>query len=193
MNVTETARESLEHAHHVAEHPGDSHARRVALLIGVLAAALALGEMQEKSAQNAFLAHHITLSDDWAFYQAKNLRATMASQSVVILESLPGAATDPAIGARIAALHQTEERMRSDPATGEGMKELKERTTAQTEQRDEQLHRYHRFELVNGALQIAIVLASVSVVTRVAALAVVAGSMGALAVAGGVLVVAGLV
>ena len=38
--------------------------------------------------------------------------------------------------------------------------------------RDAAFHRYHEFELVVGALQIAIVLASVAVVTRIVALAV---------------------
>ncbi|MBU6499228.1 MAG: DUF4337 family protein, partial [Rhodospirillales bacterium] len=44
--------------------------------------------------------------------------------------------------------------------------------------RDHQFHRYHLFEIVVGALQIAIVLASVSVVTRVNLLAVGAGLLG---------------
>ena len=55
----------------------DTSARRIAVLIAVLAAALALAEMGEKGAQNAYLTHHIAVSDDWAFYQAKNVRATL--------------------------------------------------------------------------------------------------------------------
>ena len=73
----EHAREGIEHAHHGAGIHTDTTARRIAVLIAVLAAALALAEMGEKGAQNAYLTHHIALSDDWAFYQAKNARATV--------------------------------------------------------------------------------------------------------------------
>ena len=51
----------------------------------------------------------------------------------------------------------------------------------QKAERDAAFHRYHRFELVVGALQIAIVLASVAVVTRILALAIGAGVIGAIA------------
>ena len=50
---------------------GDTSARRVAVLIAVLAAALALADMAEKGAQNEYLTHHVAVADDWAFYQAK--------------------------------------------------------------------------------------------------------------------------
>jgi len=68
----EQAHETIHEAHHSASDPW---ARGVAVMVSVLAAALALAEMGEKSSQNAYLTHHIAVSDDWAFYQAKNLRA----------------------------------------------------------------------------------------------------------------------
>jgi hypothetical protein len=61
------------------------------------------------------------------------------------------------------------------------MKQLADRATMQKAARDEAFHRYHQFELVVGALQIAIVLASVAVVTRILALAIGAGLIGAIA------------
>ena len=73
----EQAREGLEHAHHASGLHTDTTARRIAMLIAVLAAALALAEMGEKGAQNAYLTHHIAASDDYAFFQAKNVRATV--------------------------------------------------------------------------------------------------------------------
>ena len=184
MSDTETTQQALEHAHHASEHPGDSHARRAALLIGVLAAALALSEMQEKQAQNAYLSHHISISDTWSFFQAKRTRADVADQTVTILESLPGAAGDEAIQKRIADARQTAQRLRSDPVKGEGAKELDEKAKAESELREGALHRYHRFELADGALQIAIVLASVSVVTRERRLVFVAAILGSLAALG---------
>ena len=58
---------------------------------------------------------------------------------------------------------------------------------------DAAFHRYHEFELVVGALQIAIVLASVSVVTRVTPLAFGAGVIGCIAAIYGVLVAQGVI
>ena len=70
--------------------------------------------------------------------------------------------------------------MRDEPE-GDGMKQLAERAKTQEGARDAAFHRYHQFELVVGALQIAIVLASVAVVTRVTALALGAGAVGVIA------------
>ena len=67
-------------------------ARRIAVVIAALAAALALAEMGEKGAQNAYLTHHIAVSDDWAFYQAKNARATTWAAEAGMLANLPNAA-----------------------------------------------------------------------------------------------------
>ena len=68
------------------------------------------------------------------------------------------------------------------------MKQLAERAKSQEAARDAAFHRYHEFELVVGALQIAIVLASVAVVTRVTALALGAAAVGTIAAVFGVLV-----
>jgi len=71
----EHAREGIQHAHHL----GDGRARKTAVLIAVLAAALAVADLAEKSARNEFLTRHVVLSDDWSFYQAKNAGATIRS------------------------------------------------------------------------------------------------------------------
>ena len=76
----EHAREGLEHAHHHAENGAEhapNSARNVAILIAALAALLAICDMGAKSAQNAYITYHITWTNDWAFYQAKNVRAVM--------------------------------------------------------------------------------------------------------------------
>jgi hypothetical protein len=183
----EHAREGIHEAQHVHALHTDSTARRIAMLIAVLAAALALAEMGEKGAQNEYLTHHIALSDDWAFFQAKNARATVLSAEAGILANLPNAA-EPGPQAEIKRAHEGEARLRDDPQGGEGMKQLAERAKGQGAARDQAFHRYHQFELVVGTLQIAIVLASVAVVTRIVALAFGAGAIGAIAaVYGGVM------
>jgi hypothetical protein len=182
----EDARDGIEHAHHETGAHMDTTARRIAVLIAVLAAALALSEMGEKGAQNAYLTYHIALSDDWAFYQAKNARATAWAAQAGILANLPNAA-DAGPQAAIKRAKETEARLRDEPGA-EGMKQLEARATANREARDEAFHRYHKLELVVGALQISIVLASVAVVTRILALAIGAGVIGAVAAGFGLFV-----
>lgn len=182
----EHAREGIEHAHEGHSPHVDTTARRIAVLIAVLAAALALADMGEKSAQNAYLTHHIAVSDDYAFFQAKNVRATTWAAQAGILANLPNGA-DAGPQAEIKRAKETEARLRDEPG-GDGMKQLSERAEANKMARDEAFHRYHQFELVVGALQISIVLASVAVVTRIVALAIGAGVVGAIAGAFGLFV-----
>jgi hypothetical protein len=174
----ERAKESIEeHASH-----SDPWARRVAVLVSVLAAVLALAEIGAKSSQNAYLTHHIALSNDWAFYQAKNVRAVVRTSEADLLASLPNA-EDPAIQARIKEAKEYNERMRDDPKGGDGMKQLAAGAKEEEAARDEAWHRYHSYEYAVGALEIAIVLASVSVVTRIRSLTYGAAVIGAAAAA----------
>jgi hypothetical protein len=54
--------------------------------------------------------------------------------------------------------------MRSEPGS-DGMEQLSEKAKEQEHLRDHAMHRTHELELASGGLQIAIVLASISVVT----------------------------
>jgi hypothetical protein len=189
----EQAQQGLEHAHAANEaHPAhnDSGARRVAVLISALAAALALAEMGEKSAQNDYLSDHITASDTWAFYQAKTVRAALAGQQADLLASLPTAA-EPEVVKRIDAARAEKGRLDDDDKSI-GRKQLRAQAEAQERARDEAGHKYHRLETVVGGLQISIVLASVSVVTRMWLLAAVAGAIGLVAAAFGIAVTLGV-
>lgn len=181
----ERAHETIHEAHH-AHSAGDPWARGVAVLVSVLAASLALAEMGEKASQNAYLTHHIAVSDDWAFYQAKNLRATVRDTEASLLLSLPNAADDTVQG-RVKAARDYAARMRDEPGA-DGMKQMAEKAKQQEHDRDEAFHRYHNFEFTVGALEIAIVLASVSIVTRMRALTIGAGAVGVAAAAFGLAV-----
>ena len=173
--------EAMERAHetiHEAPHAhGDPWARGVAVLVSFLAAGLALAEIGGKSAQNSYLTHHIAVSDDWAFYQAKNLRQVVRGSEAAMLESLPNA-TDPTIQARVKEAREYQARMRDDPKGGDGMKQLMEKAKKNEHDRDHAFHLYHGYEYTVGALEIAIVLASVSVVTRIRPLTIAAGVIG---------------
>ena len=194
--MSETAdfsRESLERAHeaHAAQeaHQSPRDMRRVAVLISILAAGLALCEMGEKASQNEYLTHHVALSDTYAYYQSRTVRGDMFAMEADLLASLPGAASDPATQQKIAAAKAQAARMNDDPTVGR--KKLLEKANVQTADRDHAFHLYHEYELMVGALQIAIVLASVSVVTRIRMLTIAAAGLGGIALAFGLLVVAG--
>ena len=157
-----------------------SWTRGVAILVSCLAASLALTQIGEKQEQNNYLTNHIQVSDDWAFYQAKNLRAVVRTSEANMLETLPNAA-DPAIQARIKDARDYIARMRDDPKGGDGMKQMAEKAREHEHARDHANHRYHQYEYAAGALEIGIVLASVAVVTSMPALAIGAGVIGAVA------------
>ncbi len=178
--------DTLERAQDALDQARETNAREAAILISILAAGLALADMQEKGAQNQYLTHHIAVSDDYAYYQAKGVRATSQLTTAAILESLPNAA-DPEVAKRAAAARAEAARLADDPGA-KGQKQLLAQAERDTEQREAQHHLYERYELVVGALQIAIVLASVSVVTRVRTLVFVASAIGLAAIVAGVLV-----
>jgi hypothetical protein len=190
-DAIDQARETIEHAHHHAGHDGDGFPRNVAVIVAILAAGLALAEMGEKSAQNEYLTFHIAASDDWNFYQAKNIRSNLFSLHADSLEASANAA-DPAVRKQIEAARSQASRLDDDEKTV-GRKQLAAKARQSEMARDVAFHRYHLFEAVVGALQIGIVLASVSIVARARPLAWLAGLLGAVAAVAGIAVAFSLV
>ncbi len=174
----EHAKETMEHAHHLSTHgePHDTFPRNVAMLVAFLAAILAIAEIGGKGAQNAYLTLHVTASDDWAFYQAKNIRSNLYNLNADVLESLP-TATEPALRKKIDAA-RAEARRLDDDEKSIGRKQAREKARRSEQERDHAFHRYHLYELVVGALQISIVLSSVSIVSRMKPLAWLAAVIG---------------
>jgi hypothetical protein len=82
--------------------------------------------------------------------------------------------------ARVAAWQKTADRYESDPASGDGRKELGERAKAVTVLRDHKLNAYHEFEYSSAALQLAIVMASAAVLTELVLLEIVSAGLGLL-------------
>ena len=179
VDPVDTAQEQIDEAH---EERGDTDRwpRWMAVAVSFLAASLAIAELGAKSSQTAYLTHNISASDTWNSYQAKNLRANLWNTQATLLESLPNAA-DSAIQERIRKAIAEEARMRDEPGSGDGMKQLMAKAKGQEEDRELAFHAYHGYEHTSSVLEIAIVLASVSVVTRVHALGVAASAVGLLA------------
>jgi hypothetical protein len=162
---------------HVDSHGGN---KGVALLISVLALVLAFSETLGKAAQTSATAANIEASNLWAFFQAKTIRQTTLRAAAEQLEAL--AATDAA-KKQIAKWKETAERYQSEPETNEGREELAARAKTAEQKRDRGMAAYHHYELASAAVQIAIVLASASIITSMPVLVWIAGALGALGVA----------
>ena len=80
-------------------------------------------------------------------------------------------ATKAAIQKQVDEWQKTAARYRSEPETHEGTVELAERAKEIEHARDKAIARYHSYEFASAAFQIAIVLASATIITGMVALA----------------------
>jgi len=170
---------SAGHGHGHGDH-GSSH-KGVALLISLLALVLAFSETLGKSAATSALASNIEASNLWAFFQAKTIRQTVlrtAAEEVQVADKL----TDPA-KKQVDKWRETAQRYQSEPETGEGRDQLAARAKEAEKKRDRSMAAYHHYEVASAAVQIAIVLASASIIASVAALVWIAGALGVVGVA----------
>lgn len=168
---------------HVEAPQGEN--KKVALLIAILALMLALSEIGGKQAENEAVASNIEASNLWAFFQAKTIRGTVVRTASESLELELAGIADPQarerVQKRIEGWKATIARYESEPETNEGRKELMARAKASEQKRDDFKAKNENFEIASGLLQIGIVVASASIITGVAALALVGGGLGVLA------------
>ena len=174
-----SAHESMEQADHAKEAAGEN--RKIALLIAVIALCLALSETLGKGAQTESIAKNVEASNLWAFFQAKTVRRTVvqtaAEQSGLGLGALSDDAARAAAQKQIEQWQKTAARYRSEPDTGEGTEQLSERAKHAEEERELATAKYHHFELASAAFQIAIVLASATIITGILALTWISGAL----------------
>jgi len=175
----EGAHEHVEHAEHTA-HIGASN-KQIALLISVIALFLAFSETLGKSAQTEAISHNVASNDLWAFYQAKSIRETILTTSADSAQVELALVTAPEVRTakekQIADWRKTAARYESDPVKKEGKKELMEKAKEAEHERDISLARYHNYEIASAAFQIAIVLASASVITAMMVLTWISGGV----------------
>ncbi len=167
------AHESMEHAEH-AEHASVSN-KKVALLIAVIALFLALSETLGKGAQTDALSRNVEASNLWAFFQAKTIRRTVVQTAAEQANFAPTAGLDDARKAALAKQiddwTKAAARYRSEPETREGTEQLAARAKEAEHARDVALAKYHQFEIASAAFQIAIVLASATIITGMSIMA----------------------
>ncbi|MBF0283098.1 MAG: DUF4337 domain-containing protein [Magnetococcales bacterium] len=149
--------------------------RWVAVYISILAVLLALTSLGGSNAAKDTLTNAIAASDAHNFFQAKNIRQTMYKMGVEELEAeLASGKYPPETQDKLRALadkyKSTVQRYESEPETGEGKKELLAKAKELEAARNLGQQKDPYFDLAEAGLQIAVVLASVSLVTEIAAL-----------------------
>ena len=171
----------MSHGHGAGHGDATGNNKYIAIFISALALFLAIAETLAKSAQTNSLSYNIEASNLWAFYQAKTIRQTTLKTASEQLEVDAGLARDPVIKAaidkRIADWKADVARYQSEPGAngGEGRKELQQRAGVAEKKRDLHTEKYHHFEVSSALFQIAIVLASVYLITSVFHLVLAAG------------------
>ena len=159
----------------------DTSNKRIALLVAVLAASLAISEMGGKSSQTNALTSQVEASNLWNFFQAKTIRQTVlrtaADEAEATFKDNPQN-IPAAMKAQSDRWRQTAQRYETEPETGEGRKELMARAKAKEAHRDTSLAAYHMFEYASAAFQLAIVLAGAAALTSVVWLVVISCGLG---------------
>jgi hypothetical protein len=140
-----------------------------AIYISILAVLLAICGIGDDDAAKIAVRANIAAADTYAFFQAKNIRQTVYQLQA---EEFEARLTEPALAEetrkslneKANGYRKRAERYESEPETGEGKKELLAKAKALETERDLALERDPYFNLGQGTLQIAIVLASVSLI-----------------------------
>ena len=152
--------------------------KRIAVFITVIGLFLAIAETMAKGAQTQSIASNVQASNLWSFYQAKSIRQTSIKTAAEQMQIDVELAKDPAVrdrlAKRVAEWQATAARYESEPKTndkhenvGEGRKELSARALEAEAKRDVYTNQYHSFEISSAAFQIAIVMASVYLLTHI--------------------------
>jgi hypothetical protein len=163
----------------------DSRDRWIGVYIGVLAVLLAICTMGGGNATKDATRYNIEAANTWGFFQAKNLRRTtvrlMADNLELQMAAQPNApeAARQAFVAKLQSYRELDKELTSNPKTNEGLDELWTRAKSLEKDRDDALRRDPYFDWSQAALQIAIVLASVCLITPNVLLMFMSGSLAA--------------
>ena len=125
-------------------------------VITVLAALLAINTLMGGSNSSKVLNNTIEANNTWSFYQAKSIKQTLAEQSL-------DDATFRKDTKKMEYLQKKIDRYESDPATGEGKKELMEKAKKLEAERSVAKSRSPWYTYAGSLLQIAIVLLTASI------------------------------
>ena len=177
--------EGVEKADQVAQ-AHEHFVKRAAILVAALAALLAIASLFANHAMAEMILKQEQATDIWNEYQATRLKFKMDNLSAANLEILATGTPNQAAANKQASAYRKEA---SEKYTKES-KDLRKKAEDFEAERDRAEGRHRALALAEGAFQIAIVLASVAIVTRVVWLIYISGGLG---LAGLILLVNGLI
>jgi Domain of unknown function (DUF4337) len=158
--------------------------RYISVWIGVLAVMLAVCGMGGSNATKDATLKNIEAANLWGFFQSKNLRREMYRIEGEQLEfqiaanpQLPEAARS-AIADKVKSLKQKVDELTSDPKSNEGLDQLFKHGKTLEAERDAAMKRDPYFDYGTAFLQIAIVLASVAIISSGSILLIASGAIG---------------
>ena len=144
----------------------------IGVYIGILAVMLAICAMGGGNAAKEATLKNIEAANTWSFFQAKNMRRHVLRLQAdefdlrLVTEKGLTDADKSAIASKIAEYRKQIEVLTSDPDKREGLDQLFEKGKALETTRDIAMRQDPYFDFAEAFLQIAIVLASVSLITR---------------------------
>ena len=166
------------------EKANDRFKQRAAVGIAILAMLLAITGLGGANAGKEATNNNIYAANQYAFYQAKNIRQTNynlaadAMELAFLQDGSLNAEARAALKAKAEAYRKTAARYESEPETQEGKKELLARAKDYESKRDQALKQDPYFDYAEALLQIAIVLISVSIIAAMPWLAFFGGAVG---------------
>jgi Domain of unknown function (DUF4337) len=155
----------------ITEAGNNTQARWTAVLIGILAVLLAICTMGGDNAAKDANRANIDATNTWAFFQAKNIRRHDLRLAVDDLELRLAAEPEmvavarSAVTAKVADYKAQDARLTSEPKDGTGLDELFAKGKGLEAVRDAAFARDPFFDWGQALLQIAIVVASVSIIS----------------------------
>jgi hypothetical protein len=156
---------------------------QAALLISFLAMFLAITSVAGSDNMQQILQYETEISNTWAFYQAKTIRRTstiLQKENWELMMVTQGANWDAEqrrqVQEKLAFWEAEIDRYRNEP--GEGTVDLSRKARELEARLDRALRQDPNFDFAEGLFQIAIVIASVSILTKVRALLVASGVLG---------------
>ena len=144
--------EVREHLEHHAHHEPDGFVSGVALSTAIIAAIAAVASLLAGDHANEAMVSQIESSDQWAFYQAKSIKAAVLSTKIALLESQDKKAS-PKDEEKIAEYAKEQEEIKKE---------------AETKHHEAEVHLARHKLLAAGVtmLQIAIAVGAISALTK---------------------------
>lgn len=154
--------EKLAEGHEESDGEEGKLARHAAVVVAVLAAFLAIATYLGNQATTAVITQETRATDDHAQFDANDIKSLVATSDALLLRIV--GAGDPKEAAAVARAQELETRDATELAPAD--KELRAQVAADETARSRAEERHKRYAVAEVALQVAIVLAGISILAR---------------------------